>query len=213
MRVHLAIIPSADKALHDLGTFAFAALHLFSMSRRHLSAVAKLLRRIDRMEEIYSGVQGMISSPHLSMTLIYNVSWQCSQYLNRCVAASASEVLEVLGSSFPFSLESILVDLDGGRYVDPIFPTSLADLLADRRSAGSSSIRGGDGGDGDGGSSGNIKPKPKLGTTGGAARLRARYKARLTYLSFQYEENLWSILAVVVLPTLHGHVLCKNCHL
>ena len=88
-RVRLATIPSADKALRDLGTFAFVALHLFLVGGRHLSAVAELLRLITRMEKLHTELQGMISSPHLATTLIFGVSWRWSLYLNRCMAASA----------------------------------------------------------------------------------------------------------------------------
>ena len=45
-RVRLAVIPSAENALRDLGTFAFVTSHLFSAGGGHLSAVAKLLRFI-----------------------------------------------------------------------------------------------------------------------------------------------------------------------
>ena len=48
-RVLLAFIPSADKALRDLGTFAFAASHLFYAGGSHLSAVSELLRLIERI--------------------------------------------------------------------------------------------------------------------------------------------------------------------
>ena len=65
--------PSADEALRDLGTFAFVTLHLFYAGGRHLSAVAELLRLIDRLEELHTEVQGMISSPHLYTTLLFNV--------------------------------------------------------------------------------------------------------------------------------------------
>ena len=56
----------------------------------------------------------MISSPHLAKTLLFDVSRRLSQYLNRCVAASASEVEEAPGASVPLSLEPILVELEGG---------------------------------------------------------------------------------------------------
>ena len=91
-RIRLAVIPSADEALRNLGTFAFVASQLFSTGGRHSSAVAELLRLIERLEELHTEVQGMISSPHLVTTLLYDVSRRWSQYLNRCVAASASEV-------------------------------------------------------------------------------------------------------------------------
>ena len=59
-RVRLAVIPSEDDDLRELGTFAFVALHLFSAGGHHLSAVAKLLRLIERLEELHTKVQGVI---------------------------------------------------------------------------------------------------------------------------------------------------------
>ena len=53
-RVRLAAIPSAEEALRDLGTFAFIASHLFSTGRQHSSAVAELLRLIERLEELHT---------------------------------------------------------------------------------------------------------------------------------------------------------------
>ena len=47
--VRLAVIPSADKALSNLGTFDFFALHVLSAGERHSSAVTKLLRLIERL--------------------------------------------------------------------------------------------------------------------------------------------------------------------
>ena len=73
-RVCLADILSVDEALCNLGKFAFVALHLFSTGRRHLSDVTELLCLIERLEELHIKVQEMISSPQLSMKLIYNVS-------------------------------------------------------------------------------------------------------------------------------------------
>ena len=81
-RVRLAVIPSAEEALCDLDTFAFVALHLFSVIRRHLPAVSKLFRRIDSLEEIHPEVQGMIFPPHLTTTLLFDVLRQWSHYLN-----------------------------------------------------------------------------------------------------------------------------------
>ena len=48
---------------------------------------------------------------------------------------------------------------------------------------------------------------------GGSAQVRVRYVAHLTSLSLQNGENSQSILTGAVLPTLHGHVLCKNWHM
>ena len=40
-----------------------------------------------------------------------------------------------------------------------------------------------------------------------------RYDAHLSALSFRYKENSRNPMTGVVLPTLHGRVLCKNWHL
>ena len=48
------------------------------------------------------------------MKLLYDVSHQWSIYLNSCVAELASEAIEAPGANIPFSLETILVDLEGG---------------------------------------------------------------------------------------------------
>ena len=73
-RVRLAIILSADKLLRDLGTFAFVASHLFSAVGCPSAAIAKLLILIERMEELHTEVQRMISSPHLATTLLFDFS-------------------------------------------------------------------------------------------------------------------------------------------
>ena len=78
-RVRLAVIPYADEALRDLGTFAFVALHLFYARGRHLSAVANLPCLIEILEDLHTEVQEMISSPHLSTTLLFDVSRRWSQ--------------------------------------------------------------------------------------------------------------------------------------
>ena len=74
------------------------------------------------MEELHTEVQGMISSPHLATTLLFDVFQRWSQYLNRCVAALSSEVKEAPGASVPFYLKPILVNLEGGRIMGPILP-------------------------------------------------------------------------------------------
>ena len=51
-RFRLAIIPSVDKALRDLGTFAF----VFSEGGRNLSDVSDLLRLIARLDELHAKV-------------------------------------------------------------------------------------------------------------------------------------------------------------
>ena len=57
----LAATPSTEEALCDPRIFAFVTLHLFSTGGWHLSAVAELLCLIERLEELYTEVQGMIS--------------------------------------------------------------------------------------------------------------------------------------------------------
>ena len=109
--VRLAVILSEDEALWNLGTFNFVALQLFSAGGRHSFAFGKLLHLIERLEELLTELQGMISPHHLAMKIIYDVSWRWRQYLNRCVAALASEVVGALGVSVPFSLEPIMVEL------------------------------------------------------------------------------------------------------
>ena len=86
VRVRLAAILSADELLNNLGTFEFVALHLFSVRGSHLSAIADILRLVNSLEELHTEVQGVISSPHLAMTLLCCVSRPWSLYLNRCVA-------------------------------------------------------------------------------------------------------------------------------
>ena len=86
--------------------------------------------------------------------------------INRCVAALASESLDAPGCHVSFSLEPILSDLEGVRYVGLILPASLADLLHKTGSRGGDG--GGDGnGDGSGSDGGTISNKRKTSTTGG----------------------------------------------
>ena len=109
----------------------------------------------------------MVSSPHLTTTLIYDVSQRLSQYLSRCVTASVSEVVEVMGVVVPFSLEPILVNLEVGRYIGPILPVSLVELVGGRRSASGSAPKSGGSGRNGGGGGGNKKHLPKVDATGG----------------------------------------------
>ena len=60
-RVHLDVIPSAEEALCDLGTFDFVASYLLSAGGRQSSAVTELLHIIKSLKEIHTKVQGMIS--------------------------------------------------------------------------------------------------------------------------------------------------------
>ena len=150
-RVPLSVTLSADEALRDLGTFVFVLSHLFSAGRRHSSSVADILRLIKRLEVLNTEVQGMILSPNLATELLFDVLWWCRQYLNRFVAALNSEVVEAPWGSIPFSLEPILVNLKEGRYIGPILPVSLFDLVTGRRPSGGGDPKSGGGGGGDSG--------------------------------------------------------------
>ena len=110
-RVRLATIPSAEEALCNLVTFDFVVLHLFSMRERHSSVITDLLCIIERLDELHTKAQGMISSPPLATTLIFYVSQRWSMYLNSCVDASALESQDALGYHVPFLLEIILADM------------------------------------------------------------------------------------------------------
>ena len=112
----------------------------------------------------------------------------------------ASESLDAPWCQLPFFMELILAELEGGRYVGLILPTSLGDLVS------KASNRGGSGSSG----SGATAAKRKSSNTGGRAWVR--YNAHLTALSLWDRENLCSILAGMVLLTLHSAVLCKNWH-
>ena len=124
-RVRLDAIPSADKALQDLGQFAFVALHFFSAGGWQSSSVVEILRLIKRLEELHTEVQGMISSLYLATTLMYYVYWRCSLFLNRYVAASAPEALESPVVNAPFcSIPSWLIWRGGGVTLCPSSPFS-----------------------------------------------------------------------------------------
>ena len=146
------------------------------------------------------------------------------------MAASASECLNTPGCQIPFSLKPILAELEGSRYVGRILPLALGALVSRANWRGGSGGGGGGssssgsgsgnngGGSGDGGSSdgnrggsgGATANKRKSSSTVGDARVRVRYNSHLPDLSLQDGESTRSILVVMVLPTLHGAVLCKN---
>ena len=65
----------------------------------------------------------------------------------------ASEYLDALGCNIPFSLKPIMFELEGGRYIVPILPASLADLVANTDGRGGDGVSRGGVGRGGGGSS------------------------------------------------------------
>ena len=131
-RVHLSVIPPEDKVLCDVGTFSFIASHLLSTYRRNVAVVVELLRLIERLEELHTKLYVLINSPRLALKNIYNVSSRCNLYLNMCMSESSSEDSGAPGSTVTFFLEFILLELEGGRYVGPILPDALADLVIKR---------------------------------------------------------------------------------
>ena len=87
-RVHLDDITSADEALLNLDIFYFIVLHLLSVGGIHAVSVMDLLHIIERLEDIQTEVQGMITLPNLTMVLLYDISRGWSTYLNICVTSS-----------------------------------------------------------------------------------------------------------------------------
>ena len=75
----------------------------------------------------------------------------------------ASKVVEAPGGSVPFSIKTILDYLEGGRYIVPILPISLASLIAGRRSAGGSAPKSGGGSSNSGGGGVNKKTFAQVG--------------------------------------------------
>ena len=162
----------------------------------------------------------MNTTLHLATTFLYNVSRWWSLYLDRCVTALSSEDVGATGETIPFSLEPILLKLEGGHYVGPLLPLPLADLVSGRR-GGSGGTGGGNGsggnrkgekeegcgggiGGGSGGGSGEYGGKSRGAVRGGAsgggggagstARVQARYDVHLPALSLRDRENLRTIL-------------------
>ena len=61
------------------------------------------------LEDLHTKVQGMITSPHLYTTLLYDVFRRWSLYLNKCMGVSSSEVLVATRSMVPFFIKIILL--------------------------------------------------------------------------------------------------------
>ena len=97
-----------------MGTFASITLHIFSKGGIYASSVAEILHLINILEEIHTEVQGIITSPHLATTLIFDVSRQWSLYLSRCVVVSLLGYLGAPGAIVPFTLDIILLYMEGG---------------------------------------------------------------------------------------------------
>ena len=177
-------------------------------------------------------MQGMTTTPHLATTLIYNVSRWWSMYLNRCVTASSSEDVGAAGEIATFSLETILLKLEGGRYVGPILTLPLAELVSRiHGGGGGNSVGGGTGGGGGNRKGGNGEGCVSGGSgrngdrgnsrgdrcggggAGSNTRLQSLYDVHLPALSLRDREKSHNILAGTALPTVYDHVICKKLHL
>ena len=99
--------------------------------------------------------------------------------------ALASEVVEAPGARVHFFLEPVLVNLEGGRYIVPIPPASLAKLVVGRRPEGGSAPKNVGGGGGGSSGSGNNKPLSKVAATVGSAQVKVIHDAHLTSLSLR----------------------------
>ena len=88
-------------------------------------------------------MQGIITSLHLATTLPFGVLRRWSLYLNRYGTASSSEDVGALGSTVPFSIVPILLELQCGIYVGPLLLEKLAYLISGRCRGGSGSDVGG----------------------------------------------------------------------
>ena len=120
----------------------------------------EILRLIERLVDIHHKAQGVITPPHLSTALMYDLSRRWSLYLNMCMAASYLEVLESPGSTVTFTMDTILIQLECGRYVSTIIPGAIVDLIVIiqdniRRGGNGSRVSGGSG-SGGGKSGGNV---------------------------------------------------------
>ena len=165
-------------------TSAFVSSKILSAGRRHAEEVVDILHFIERLEELHTEVQEMITSSHLATEIIYNIYTQWSLYLNMCVEVSSSEGLGVTRATVPFLVELILLELEVRLYVGPISPVALVDLVR-RRHRGSDGGSGGSGGKG-GGVSWRWDGVETEGT-GGGARMWVQYNAHLTFLSLRNE--------------------------
>ena len=131
-----------------------------------------------------------------------------------CMIASSSKDVGAIGATVPFSVELILIELEGRRYVGPLLSVIMTYLVSGRRGngisssvdsvnrsgSGGGSSRGGrsNGGGGNGGSSGGaVQSDAGTGTggVGGAARVQVHYEAYLPALSLWDKEQSHTILA------------------
>ena len=75
----------------------------------------------------------MIRPPHLDTPLLFDVSRCRILHLNRRMASSSLEDLGAPRETAPFYLELIVLEMEGGLYMGPIFPEVLMQLVSGRR--------------------------------------------------------------------------------
>ena len=147
--------------------------------------------------------------------------------------APPSENVGAHGATVPLYLEPILIELEVGRYMGPILPVPLEDLVSGRHDGGGSggggisgggngvdvkgyghsSGRGSVGGGGygeRGGGAGWGGAGTGGGGDGSTRRVRVRYDAHMPTLSLRVGLIFNTILSGEILPTVQGHILCKN---
>ena len=75
----------------------------------------------------------MIESPRLVTTPLFGMSRFWVLYVNRYMLVSSLDNLGYPMLMVPFSLEPILLGLEGGKYMGPILPEAFAELISEER--------------------------------------------------------------------------------
>ena len=72
--VFLAVIPPMDKVLYFLGTLSSVVSYLLSTGGRHMAAIAELFCLIEILDYLHTKFRGVITSLHLTKTLMFDLS-------------------------------------------------------------------------------------------------------------------------------------------
>ena len=182
-------------------------------------------------------MQGMLKLPVLMAIFLYNMYQFFALFLIHCMVVSMSEETTAPTLADSFSINSLIQELEGGRYMGLILTLAMEDMI--RRSMGvklqtgykrnisniTCSCGTGVGGGGVSDTTGGRRTRSvtcgirtrivwKVSRElGGLARVKLQYEVHWDYLPFRYRGNSWIFLAVMVLPIVQGHVICKNRHL
>ena len=173
----------------------------------------------------------MSTYPHLAAILIYDVSRRRSMYINICVTTSSLEDVGAPRAMVTFLVELVLLNLECGRYMVPLLPDNLAEMVSGRRVGGGGRGGGGSGsrccgsigiggsGRGGGGNGGRLGGAGRgcvgagSGGARGAVRVRVHYEAHLPSLTLQGGGKSSTILEGTFLPKVQVRVLFNNWHL